>query len=138
MFKTLVAKGFLLLFLVLLQVSLFAQTGKIVGTVVDENGEALPGVSVYQKGEPKLMCTDINGKFIYTLSPGTYTLVFKYVAYKEKTTSVITVKENETSQVTINLVPQDDAVLTGADATHYKEQEVDAAENKIARKTILN
>jgi outer membrane receptor protein involved in Fe transport len=89
-----------------------AQTGKIIGTVVDENGETMPGVGVYLKGEPKGISTDIDGKFIYTLNPGTYTLIFKFVSYKEKNLAGIVVEENKVNDLSVKMTPQDDSVLT--------------------------
>ena len=90
----------------------FAQTGKITGTVVDENGETMPGVSVYIKGQPKSITTDIDGKFSLALPAGTYTLVFKFVSYKEIPSSEIIVKLNESAPLSVSMIPQDDSALT--------------------------
>ena len=100
------------LVLVLISMQAFSQTGKIIGTVVDENGETMPGVSVYLKGELKGISTDIDGKFIYTVNPGIYALVFKFVSYKEKTLGGILVEENKINEISVNMTPQDDSVLT--------------------------
>ncbi len=53
---------------------------KISGTVVDENGLPLPGVSVYEKKSHKGTSTDINGRFTITAEPGE-TLIFTFVGY---------------------------------------------------------
>ncbi|NOW93907.1 TonB-dependent receptor [Mucilaginibacter sp. SG564] len=72
---------------------------KISGTVVDEKGLALPGVSIYEKKSHKGTATDINGKFTITVEPGT-TLVFAFVGY---TNQEIVVGEH--TEITVKLLP---------------------------------
>ncbi|NCD71018.1 SusC/RagA family TonB-linked outer membrane protein [Mucilaginibacter agri] len=67
-------------------VLLFAQS-KISGTVNDESGQPLPGVSVMLKGTNKGTTTDIYGRFIITASAG-QALVFKFVGFNEQTIAV--------------------------------------------------
>src|SRR5215467_4678583 len=53
------------------------QTGNLYGTVVDEQGSALPGVTVTVSGggAPQVQVTDAQGKFHFVgLSPGSYQL----------------------------------------------------------------
>ncbi len=52
----------------------------ISGTVTDENGQPLPGVSVYDKQTKKTTSTDGNGKFLIEASNGA-TLVFSFVGF---------------------------------------------------------
>lgn len=89
-----------------------AQTGKIVCTVVDENGETMPGVSIYIQGEAKNNSTNIDGKFIYPIEAGIYTLVIKFVSYQEKTITGIIVNKNETTTISISLTPHDESALS--------------------------
>lgn len=79
---------FMVLF-VLFSLSLFGQkANNVVGTVVDEKGETLPGVSVLVKGVSKGTITDLNGKF-NMLMPGSSTiLVFSYIGYESKDVKV--------------------------------------------------
>ncbi len=110
--------GFLAgLFFLGLSLQSIAQTGKIMATVVDESGETMPGVNVYVKGETgsvstNSVSTNIDGKLIYSLSPGTYTLVFKFVSYKERTIEGVVIKDNEVSELSVEMNPQDDSALT--------------------------
>ena len=53
----------------------------ITGTVTDENGEPLIGVSIQVKGTSKGTITDVNGKYTLNLSPGA-TISFSYVGMK--------------------------------------------------------
>ncbi|WP_316739317.1 TonB-dependent receptor [Pedobacter aquatilis] len=73
----------------------------ISGTVVDEKGEALPGVSVYDKQTKKTTSTDANGKFSIDVPAGA-TLVFSFIGYETQevlvsSTKTINVKLKESS-----------------------------------------
>jgi TonB-linked SusC/RagA family outer membrane protein len=70
---------FLLLFLII-PFSLFAQDISVSGTVVDNSGEALIGVSVVQKGTTKGISTDIDGRYTLTVSRDAV-LDFSYMGY---------------------------------------------------------
>jgi protocatechuate 3,4-dioxygenase beta subunit len=64
-----------------------SQVGKIVGTVTDTDGNALPGVLV-KATSPKLVgeatsVTDENGVYrLLNLVPGTYTIAFSMEGFK--------------------------------------------------------
>ena len=54
------------------------------GTVTDEGGLPLPGVSVLQKGTTRGAATDFDGNFSLVLGSGNKTLVFSYLGYEDK------------------------------------------------------
>ncbi|WP_132224126.1 TonB-dependent receptor [Albibacterium bauzanense] len=64
--------------------NLFLQTlskqAQITGTVTDNKGESLPGVSVKVKGALTGSSTDINGQYSLN-APGSSTLVFTYIGF---------------------------------------------------------
>lgn len=73
---------FLLVLLVFINLGAFAQQS-ISGVVVDENQEALIGVSVNIKGSTtSVTITDMNGKYRFSSVPESSTLVFSYVGMK--------------------------------------------------------
>ncbi len=84
-----------------------AQTSKATGTVVDENGEPMIGVSVVEKGAKGGVSTDIDGKFTIQAKPGS-TLVFSFVGYSSKevkfTGAPISVKLEPNSEVLSDVV----------------------------------
>ena len=59
-------------------------TGAVSGTVMDENGEALIGASVYVQGTSIGAVTDINGRFELTLPSNAAFLVVSYVGFNSK------------------------------------------------------
>jgi len=60
------------------------QETPVKGTVKDEKGLPLPGVSVKVKGNPTGVSTDANGNFSINAPSKTATLVFTFIGYNEK------------------------------------------------------
>lgn len=73
--------GFLVLLLVLVAQLSFAQERAVSGTVSDNAGMPLPGVSVLVKGTKTGTQTDFDGKFSIKVSPSQI-LVFSYIGMK--------------------------------------------------------
>jgi TonB-dependent receptor len=102
----LIMKQFTLLFAALfLSFSLFAQTGKISGKVVDQKtGETLIGVAVMIDGTTRGMQTDLDGLYILEgLAEGNYALNFSYIGYATKKIENIAVKNSQTAHVDLAL-----------------------------------
>ena len=70
----------------------FAQQQTVTGTVYDESGLPLIGVSVQEKGTSNGAITDMDGKFSVKLSPeatgGGKILIFSYIGYKTQEVSL--------------------------------------------------
>jgi len=56
---------------------------KLTGTVTDENGAGMPGVTIAKKGTSSGANSDINGKYSIDVNPGDI-LVFSFVGYKSQ------------------------------------------------------
>ncbi len=80
----------------LVPLSVFGQTRTITGTVVDESGETLPGVTIVIEGTTRGVTTDFDGKFSIAATPQEV-LVISFVGM---TTANITVG----SQTVINVI----------------------------------
>jgi len=87
--------GFLVLILVLVAQLTFAQERAVSGTVSDNAGMPLPGVSILVKGTKTGTQSDFDGKFSIKVSPSQI-LVFSYIGMKTQevaaTSSVVNVK----------------------------------------------
>lgn len=95
-------KHFKWCFLVMLlssEISL-AQNSSVVGTVTDEKGVPMPGVSVVQKGTSKGVQTDPNGNYKITAVPSDGTLVATFVGYERKEVQI-----NGNARINISLAP---------------------------------
>jgi TonB-linked SusC/RagA family outer membrane protein len=75
---------------------------KVSGTVVDDKGEALPGVSILEKGTSNGTTTDIDGKFSLTVAGADAVLAFSFIGFASKE---ITVGNQET--IAVQLAPED-------------------------------
>ena len=82
-------------------------------TVLDENGEVLPGATITIKGGNRKVISDVNGKVLLTNVDETVTLFISYLGY---TTQEIKLKKAQTS-VTVRMQASannmDDVVVTG-------------------------
>ncbi|GIV35611.1 MAG: SusC/RagA family TonB-linked outer membrane protein [Chitinophagales bacterium] len=127
-----------LLFLVLMLwgVVAFAQDRTISGTVKDDQGQPLPGATVFVKGNPSVgTVTDENGSFTLVVPEGA-TLVVSFVGYQEAEIAV----GNQTS-VSVALKPMSlgEVVVTayGIERTKnelpYAAQTVDGSQISQAR-----
>ena len=56
----------------------------ISGTVRDENGEALPGVSIILKGTQRGTLTDVKGDYTFNIPDSKSILIYSYVGYHQK------------------------------------------------------
>jgi TonB-linked SusC/RagA family outer membrane protein len=56
---------------------------KLTGTVTDENGAGMPGVTIAKKGTSSGANSDVNGKYSIDVNPGDV-LVFSFVGYKSQ------------------------------------------------------
>ena len=66
----------------------FAQQRTVTGTVVDDLGQPLIGVSILEKGTTNGVITDMDGNFSLKLTSENPTLVFSYIGYKTQEVSV--------------------------------------------------
>jgi TonB-linked SusC/RagA family outer membrane protein len=86
---------------------LFAQTRTIRGTVSDDKGAPLTGVSVLVKGSNNGMQTDASGNFKLTVNSakGKVVLTFSYLGYKK-----LDVSTDGSSDVTVQLEKEDNSL----------------------------
>ena len=82
------------------------QNRTVEGTVLDELGMGLPGVSVSVKGTTRGMITDVNGKFSVSVSSENDVLVFRFLGYK-------TIEELVGNRATMNVSMVPDVVDAG-------------------------
>ncbi|AKD02545.1 DUF5686 domain-containing protein [Pontibacter korlensis] len=90
--------------LLLLLLPAFAMAGTLRGRVTDENNQGLPFASIYIKETASGTATNDQGLYQLQLSPGTYTLEFKYVGYRAHLATV-TIGEG-TQELNVQLQPE--------------------------------
>lgn len=93
---------------------------QVEGLVFDNEGNALPGVTVAIEGSTIRTSTDINGKYSLTLPANAGNLKYSYVGYKEQNMTVRNGYMNITMQP--DLIALNEVVVTGAGDKRYKEE----------------
>lgn len=78
----------------------FAQSGKITGTITDvDTNEPLFGATVSIKGTTVGASADLDGKYlILNVAPGTYELEFRYIGYQSVTVQNVIVRTDLTTE----------------------------------------
>ena len=95
--------GFILLSILIFQVS-FSQTGKVSGRVVDENNKPVISASVKVIGLSIGTATDVDGRFVLTLSTGKkFEIEISALGFATKTISDIEAKNAEAEELNITL-----------------------------------
>ena len=122
--------GFLVLFLVLVAQLTFAQERAVSGTVSDNAGMPLPGVSVLVKGTKSGTQTDFDGKFSIKASTS-QVLVFSYIGMKTQeiaaSSSVVNVKLTGDAQELEGVVVTALGVTREKKSLGYSSQKLEAA-----------
>lgn len=88
---------------------------KITGTVVDENGQSLPGVTVMVKSTSIGTATDMEGKFTIQIPEinGTNQLVFSFIGMKPQEITLVKGKTNYKVVMEDEAQKLEDVVVTG-------------------------
>ncbi len=106
-------KHLLLLTILLISTSLFAQKPVLRGVVKDENSkELLVGASVVVKGTTIGAVTDIDGNYQLILAKGSYELVFSYVGYSVFETTVVLNADTEVNAELASSIALKEVVVT--------------------------
>jgi TonB-linked SusC/RagA family outer membrane protein len=131
--------GFLVLLLALVTQITFAQERAVSGTVSDNAGQPLPGVSVLVKGTKTGTQTDFDGKFSIKATPS-QTLVFSYIGMKSQEAKAANASVNV--KLVSSAIELEGAVVTAMGvkkskkALGYASQEVKG--NDIADTPVTN
>ena len=93
--------------LLFMSISMFAQQHSVKGTVVDQNGLPIIGMTVMEQGTQNGTTTDIDGNYQITVSNGTASLEFTALGYA-------TVVEPVNNRAVINVTSAEEAMVLDA------------------------
>jgi outer membrane receptor protein involved in Fe transport len=116
---------------------LFAQTGKLAGTVVDKSNSntPLPGVNLLLEGTYYGAATDFDGKYeIKNISPGTYTVSVSFIGYKAMKFTGIVIEPNRTTRLDIKM--EETSLTIGQDVVIVGEKPMLDVEDTQSKSTI--
>jgi len=118
MMKRKMLKAMFLCILMVVSSSLFAQN-IVTGSVKDDTGQTLPGVSVVVKGTTTGTVTDINGKFSLS-APANATLIFSFVGMKTKELAIGTQRKIDVALAS-STIGVDEVVVTALGISREKK-----------------
>lgn len=94
-------------FVLLLSAVTLAQTGRVEGTVVDQDGEPLVGVNVLLEGTTRGATTSIDGDyFILNVRPGEYTLLVSYIGFHSQRIQNVQVAVDRTTRIDVEMTEE--------------------------------
>ena len=93
--------------LLFMSVTMFAQQHSVKGTVVDQNGLPIIGMTVMEQGTQNGTTTDIDGNYQISVSKGTATLEFTALGYQ-------TVVEAVNNRAVVDVVSAEEAMVLDA------------------------
>ncbi len=74
---------------------------QITGTILDSNGQPLPGVNILEKGTANGIQTDFDGNFTISVSTSNPILVVSYIGFKTKEVTI-------SSQISLTIILEED------------------------------
>lgn len=93
-----------------------AQTNKVTyhGTVIDENGDPLPGVNItYKNAKGVGVITDVDGNFTLAVPTNVHSLIFSYIGMKTQTVRISSPSEKVKVRMEPDAVAIQETVITG-------------------------
>ena len=129
--------------ILLANINLIAQSGKIVGTITDEKtGESLIGVNVVLEGTMYGAATDLEGYFtMLNVPPGIYSVKASYIGYTASVLTNVSVNINETTNLDFQLSDQSVTtaeVVVAAAKIPIVQQDVSSSRANITSEEISN
>ena len=108
----------------------------ITGTIYDsETGEPLPGVTIMVKGTKMGTYSDLDGHFkLRDLKPGTYTLIFSVIGYKDSRIADLQVNAGESKRLDDILLAPEAVKVKGVEVTAKRVTHSEAALLRIQMK----
>ncbi len=124
--------------LLIFHVVAFAQTGKIVGYVLDKRTDnPLPGANIFIEGTSLGSASDINGFYIISnVPPGTYTINAMYIGYEKKSFELQVLAAQKVERD----IKMNAEVVKGQEVTvtAQAEAQLQAINQQLSAKTIKN
>jgi TonB-linked SusC/RagA family outer membrane protein len=131
--KTLQKKVMGILVLLFMTASLYAQTIKVTGTVTDEKGEGIPGVSVQLKDTKIGAQTGQDGKYVIEVANAQSILVFSYIGFDKKE-ELVGSRRSINTKLQSSLSDLDEVIVVGYG--QQKKRDVTGAISSINAKAI--
>jgi len=108
---------------------MYAQSSSVTGTVIDENGGTLPGVTVVEKGTTNGTSTGMDGVYSLELKAPNAVLVFSFTGYKN--TEIVVNNANHDVQMNLDVAALDEVIVTGIRGAQLREVSITRNANTV-------
>lgn len=102
-----------------------AVPGKIIGKILDEKGQPLPGATIKVVETGAGIQSNVDGTYQLSLAPGTYTIEITYISYQTKRVTGIAVIEGKITPLDIAMIASDNELSQVTITTDYKKSSVE-------------
>ena len=99
--------------------------GKISGRVLDDKGETLPGASIRVVETGAGTQTGVDGTYIMSIAPGTYTLEVSYISYQSKRITGVVVADGKNTPLDVSLKQDSKGLKEVMVTANYKKASVE-------------
>ena len=119
--KSIITKSLWLLFFIIQSTLMYSQSNSVTvtGTVTDENGETLPGVTIAEKGTINGTNTDVDGTYSLDIGASNSILIFSFTGYK--TIEIAVSKTTIDIQMGVDVASLEEIVVTGIRGAQLRE-----------------
>jgi len=124
-------KNLLIAFIILIAFKASGQQYVLSGRISNQQNHAIPFASVYIRNSTYGTTANENGKYQFKLSAGTYSLIYRFVGYKERIETVTISSHDE-----VRNVKMEDEVFQLRAVTIQGKRIKDTAANEIMRQVI--
>ncbi len=113
-----------------------SKPGKISGIILDENGEPLPGATVYISELSKGAVTDIDGTFLLdNIAVGIYTIEVSFISYQKQQLTNVEILSGKNTPLNVQLKPLTTDIGEVTVSAEYKRETVQAL-YALQKKTV--
>ena len=117
-----ITKSLWMVFLIIQSTFLYAQSNPVTGTVIDEIGEPLIGVTVIEKGTSNGTATDMDGIYTIDLQAPNAILEFSYTGYAKQ--EIVASKAIIDVQMEVNISSLNEITVTGIRGAQLREVQI--------------
>ncbi|TDQ07483.1 TonB-dependent receptor [Pedobacter metabolipauper] len=99
--------------------------GKISGKILDEKGETLPGASIKIIETGAGVQTSVDGSYVLSLNPGTYTMEISYLSYVTQRVTGVVVTEGKNTPLDVAMKPDAKGLKEVIVTANYRKASVE-------------
>lgn len=99
--------------------------GKLIGRIMDDKGETLPGASVKILSSNIVLQSATDGTYQQSLDPGTYTIEVSYIGYQTKRITDIVIKAGQNTALDILLKSDSQSLNAVVVTANYKKASIE-------------